>query len=181
MTLPSDNEIKDVIFKKLTSHPDGRGFFREIFRHDEDVFTDGKFAQWSHSKMQKNVVKAWHFHHRQTDWWYIPLGQAEVVLYDNRPESPTYQKKLVFNLGEADSYPNTFEACVRIPPGVLHACQVMSDYAHLFYITSEKYDPQDEGRIAYNSDKIPHKWTSEAITSEKDRVDFMPPHERVIA
>lgn len=181
MTLPNDNEIKDVIFKKLVSFPDGRGFFREIFKHDEDVFTDGKFAQWSHSKMQKDVVKAWHFHHKQTDWWYVPIGQAEVVLYDNREESPTYKKKLVFSLGEEDKYENTHEACVRIPPGVLHACQVMSEDAHLFYITSEKYDPNDEGRIAFDSPAIPHEWSCEPITSERDRVDFMPPHERVIA
>ena len=177
--LPKNNSILGVEFKLLQSHPDGRGFFREIFRNSEDIYKDGNFGQWSHSKMQKDVVKAWHFHHKQTDWWYIPIGQAEVVLYDNRKESPTYKTKLVFRLGESDLYgPDTFEACVRIPPGVLHACQVLSDYAHLFYITSEIYDPNDEGRIAYNSELIPHQWTCEPITSERDQVDFTPPHPR---
>lgn len=181
MTLPNNNDIIGVEFKLLKSFPDGRGFFREIIRHTDPFFNNrDSFGQWSHSKMQKDVVKAWHFHHIQTDWWYIPMGQAEVILYDNREESPTYQKKLVFKLGETDVYgSDTYEACVKIPTGVLHACQVLSETAHLFYITSEIYNPQDEGRIAYNSPQIPHKWTCEnPITSEKDRVDFIPPHPR---
>lgn len=184
MPLPKDNEIQGVIIKSLKSFPDGRGFFREIFRSSEDIFTEGKFSQcrfsqWSHSKMQKNVVKAWHYHHKQTDWWYIPMGQAQVVLYDNREESQTYKTKLAFNLGEADLYADTYEACVRIPPGVLHSCLVLSDTAHLFYITSEIYDPKDEGRIAWNSDQVPHEWPEDAIVAERDTVDFMPEYERM--
>lgn len=179
MNLPDNNEIIGVEIKKLVSHPDGRGFFREIFRHNDSIFDKGQYGQWSHSKMQKDVVKAWHYHHVQTDWWYIPMGQAEIILYDNREESPTYQKKLIIKAGESDVYgEDTHEVCVRIPPGVLHACQVLSETAHLFYITSETYNPEDEGRIAFNSNKVPHTWSCTPITSEKDRVDFIPTNPR---
>ncbi len=175
-------KIFGVEIKDLKSFPDGRGFFREIFRHNESLFTGGQFAQWSHSKMQKDVVKAWHYHHLQTDWWYVPLGQVQVVLYDKREESPTYQTKMVLTVGETDTYgPETKEVCIKIPPGVLHACQVLSPIAHLFYITSEIYNPDDEGRFAYNSPLIPHEWTANAITSEKDRVDFIPINPRKLS
>lgn len=81
---PVDDGIQGVKFKMLKSHYDGRGFFREIVRHNDPTFNEGPFGQWSHSRMQKNVVKAWHYHHQQIDWWYIPIGQVEVVLFDYR-------------------------------------------------------------------------------------------------
>lgn len=179
--LPNDDQINGVIIKELKSFPDGRGFFREIFRNTEDVFTGGEFGQWSHSKMQKNVVKAWHYHHKQTDWWYIPFGKVKVALYDNREESSTYKTYLEFFLGDIEEYPDEVSsACVRIPPGVLHGCQVYSDLAHLFYITSHTYDPNDEGRIVWNSSEIPNSWPEEAIVSERDAVAFEPTATRVL-
>ena len=124
--------------------------------------------------MHKNVVKAWHYHHIQYDWWYIATGQVETVLYDNRPESPTYKTKLVFRMGDSSHGADTHEMCVRIPPGVLHGLKVLSDQANLFYITSETYNPNEEGRIAFNSPLIPHNWGEDAITNERDRRDFVP-------
>ncbi len=180
---PVDNAIKGVHFKLLKSHRDDRGFFREIIRVTDPFFTaaDGEpFGQWSHSRMQKNVVKAWHYHHLQIDWWYIPVGQVQVVLFDNRPESPTYRTKLVFKLGETDKYgEDTYEACVKIPYGVLHGCRVLSDEAHLFYITSKTYNPNDEGRFPFDCPDIPHDWGTDAITCEQDRRRFEPTAERI--
>jgi len=172
--LPNDDSIIGVEFKFLKTFPDARGFFREVLRYNDPIFTKQKFAQWSHSHMRRNVVKAWHYHHRQIDWWYVPLGQIEAVLFDNREESPTYRKKLVFKLGEAKYGKDTYEACVRIPQGVLHGCKVLSAEAHLFYITSETYDPQDEGRIPYDSSTVSHDWGKDALTAENDRKYFTP-------
>ena len=172
-----ESTISGVELKLQKTWPDDRGFFREVFRAEEPIFTDGNFAQWSHSKMQKNVVKAWHFHHKQTDWWYLALGTAEIALYDNREESPTYKEKMVFVLGEESPYEDSY--VVRIPPGVLHGLKVLSEFAHLFYVTSEIYDPEDEGRIPYNSDEIPHEWGNDVITVERDRKLHVPKYERV--
>lgn len=172
---PKDNDIVGVLLKPLKTHGDQRGFFREIVRSNDPFFFQNAFAQWSHSKMQKDVVKAWHYHHVQYDWWYVALGQLQVVLYDYREESPTFKTKLEFKLGDEQSFgPDTLAACVCIPPGVLHGCRVLSSEAHLFYITSQTYDPNEEGRIAYNSDLIPHNWGSGAITVENDRRNFIP-------
>ena len=173
-TLPPKDAILGVEFKVLKSWPDDRGFFREVVRFNDSLFEGGNFGQWSHSRMHKNVVKAWHYHHIQYDWWYIATGQVETVLYDNRPESPTYKTKLVFRMGDSSHGADTHEMCVRIPPGVLHGLKVLSDQANLFYITSETYNPNEEGRIAFNSPLIPHNWGEDAITNERDRRDFVP-------
>lgn len=175
---PVENQILDVEFKFLNSHKDGRGFFREIFRASDPLFAGGEFGQWSHSKMQKDVVKAWHYHHVQTDWWYVPFGQINTVLIDNRPESPTYKTKLSFLMGESDVYgDDTLEVCVRIPPGVLHGCRVLSDLAHLFYITSTTYNPNEEGRFAFDS-LSDHDWGTGAIVAPNDKRDFTPTSKR---
>jgi dTDP-4-dehydrorhamnose 3,5-epimerase len=179
-SLPADNTIVGVQCKLLKSHRDPRGFFREIIRLSDPLFEGGVFGQWSHSKMQRNVVKAWHYHHIQTDWWYLPIGQIQTVLYDNRPESPSYQRKLVFKMGDSVEFgDDTFEVCVRIPPGVLHGCKVLSDFAHLFYITSVTYDPNEEGRFPFNSAFVGHDWGDDALTVENDRREFVPTSTRI--
>lgn len=170
----SELEIDGVVVKELRSHPDERGFFREIIRTTDPLFEGGKFAQWSHSKMSQDVVKAWHYHHIQSDWWYCPVGMIETVLYDNRPESPTYKTKLVLLMGDSSEHSEARELCVRIPPGVLHGCKVLSKSAHLFYVTSEIYNTKDEGRLPYNSEVVGHDWGAYAITSENDRRDIPP-------
>lgn len=189
----AENQIPGVVFKELKTFADERGFFRELVRVNDPFFQrelgaqqsgsdQAGFAQWSHSKMAKNTVKAWHYHHRQLDWWYLPLGLAQVVLVDNRPESPTYRRKISFLLGESELDVRVLSAVVRIPQGVLHGCKVLSETAHLFYITSETYNPADEGRYRYNSPEVGFNWgpEEELITAPNDRVDFIPQFERAV-
>lgn len=183
-----DNNLGAKIFgvevKSLKTHGDERGFFREIIRSTDNCFqhsisSQAVFAQWSHSKMGKDVVKAWHYHHVQTDWWYVPIGQVLTVLYDNRPESPTFRQKLEFKMGETARFgSDTLEVCVRIPPGVLHGLRVLSEDAHLFYITSVTYDPNEEGRIAFNCPEVPHNWGEGAIVVDNDKRNFTPTSQR---
>ncbi len=173
--------IHGVQFKELKSFPDDRGFFREILRFNDPVFESrNSFGQWSHSKMGRNTVKAWHYHHVQIDWWYVAIGVAHVALYDLREESPTYKRKLEFKLGDAELDPEVITATVKIPQGVLHGCKVLSDFAHLFYITSETYNPEDEGRYPFNSEVVPHSWGNEAelIVAPNDRKAFVPKNPR---
>lgn len=49
--------IKGVVIKKLLTHIDDRGFFREIIRVTDEFFVEG-FAQWSYSLMFDGVTKA---------------------------------------------------------------------------------------------------------------------------
>ena len=151
--------IEGVIVKELKTYPDERGFFREIVRVTDDFFVEG-FAQWSHSKMYRDVIKAWHIHQTQVDWWYVPMGALKVALCDMRPQSATYKQIQELLLG--DGYG---EHVLKIPPGVAHGCKVLSAEAHLFYVTSSVYNPKDEGRIAHDDPTIGYDWlTRTAIT-----------------
>jgi dTDP-4-dehydrorhamnose 3,5-epimerase len=169
------NSIAGLTIKILTSYPDDRGFFRELIRQTDPFFNPG-FGQWSHSKMQQNTVKAWHFHHKQVDWWYIGDGVTNCAFYDNRKQSPTYKNLINLKVGDSDLDSEAITAVIRIPQGVLHGLKVLSNTASIFYITSEIYNPEDEGRIPFNSPEIPFCWgeESELIISNKDRVTFIP-------
>lgn len=178
-TLPRDNEIVGVLIKSLKTFGDDRGFFREIIRVTDPFFQNVGFAQWSHSRMVRDTVKAWHYHHIQYDWWYLGIGEVETVLVDNREESPTFGKKLVFRMGDSSLSPATHEVCVCIPPGVLHGCRVLSPEAHLFYITSVTYDPNEEGRFPYNQGPVDHDWGPHPIVVDNDRRHFVPTSTRI--
>lgn len=144
--------IHGVQIKSLTTHSDERGFFREIIRKTDTFFEEG-FGQFSHSMMYPGVAKAWHIHKTQVDWWYVPIGNLKVVLHDLREGSATKGETLEIFLGE--NYP---AQVLKIPPGVAHGCKVIGGVTHLFYITSKTYDPDEEGRIAYDDVDIGYDW-----------------------
>lgn len=147
-------DIDGVVIKKLITYPDQRGFFREVVRVTDDFFDEG-FGQWSHTKSYQGVVKAWHIHQRQVDWWYVASGRVKVALYDTRADSPTHGHLLEILLGD-EMEPSV----LRVPPGVAHGYRVLSAEAHLFYITSRTYDPADEGRLPYDDPVIGYDWVS---------------------
>jgi dTDP-4-dehydrorhamnose 3,5-epimerase len=148
--------IHGVDIKPLISHHDRRGFFRELARNDDPFFQEG-IAQWSQSLMFDQVVKAWHYHHIQTDWFYVPMGIIRVGLADMRKDSPTYKKTMDFLMGDHQT-----PMIVKIPPGVAHGAATVQGPALLFYMTSQVYNPADEIRIPYDTPEINFDWLARA-------------------
>ncbi|RMF61679.1 MAG: hypothetical protein D6743_13210 [Calditrichaeota bacterium] len=146
--------IEGVEIKELQTHQDERGFFREVVRVTDGFFTEG-FGQFSHSLMYAGVAKAWHVHKTQVDWWYVPVGNIKVALHDLREGSPTKGETQVLFMGE-----NYGARVLKIPAGVAHGCRVLGSHAHLFYITSKTYDPEEEGRIPHDDPQIGFDWTA---------------------
>jgi dTDP-4-dehydrorhamnose 3,5-epimerase len=140
--------IDGVVIKELVTHDDERGFFREIIRETDGFFDH--FGQWSHALMHPGTAKAWHLHRKQTDWWYV-IGTIKVALYDTREGSPTRGTLMEFLMGDRRA------SCVKIPPGVAHGCRALV-LSHLLYITSDVYDPEDEGRIPHDDPSIGYDW-----------------------
>ncbi len=51
---------------------------------------------------------------------------------------------------------------ILIPPGVGHGYKVIGEgAAMLVYVTNRLYNPQDEGRIAYNDPSIQYDWETQ--------------------
>jgi dTDP-4-dehydrorhamnose 3,5-epimerase len=146
--------IEGVVSKELQTFQDERGFFREIIRVTDAFFAEG-FGQWSHSLMYDNVIKAWHYHNIQTDWWYVCTGVVRVGLCDLRQNSSTYHKTMDFLMGDYQP-----AQVIKIPPGVAHGCQTVQGPVNLFYFTSHTYNPDDELRLPYNDPQIDFDWSA---------------------
>ena len=164
--------VDGVMVKTFKKWTDQRGFFIEqLKRGDLDderrpFLPDQPFAQMSRSLAYARggnppeLIKAFHWHRRQWDYWDIIQGNARVVLVDLREGSPTEGRVQVLFLGENSP------RMVAIPPLVAHGYQALDlRDVILNYYTTEPYDPADpdEGRIPWNDPRIGFDWTIENI------------------
>jgi dTDP-4-dehydrorhamnose 3,5-epimerase len=147
--------INGVQIARLQQHNDGRGYFIENIRVT-DPFFDG-FGQWSESFMYQGVIKAWHLHNKQIDYWRVSYGVVRAVLYDIRKNSTTFERIDEYIMG------NNAPFILKIPPGVAHGLKVLQGPAILSYITSHTYNPDDELRIPYDDEGIGYDWHGEVI------------------
>jgi len=146
--------IEGVEIKKLVTFCDDRGFFREVLRDDDGLLT--KFGQTSFTKTNPGVIKAFHWHKKQDDVWYVADGMAKVVLYDVRENSKTKGETDAIVCGEDNP------VLIKIPIGVAHGYQVLGNKpVMLFYHTTESYDPKnpDEERIDFDDPQIGFDWS----------------------
>jgi dTDP-4-dehydrorhamnose 3,5-epimerase len=145
--------IDGVSVKKLAVHPDERGRLFEILRSDDDIFK--KFGQVYVTTASPGIIKAWHYHKKQTDYFCCILGTARLVLYDPRASSPTLGLINEFIVG-----PENLELVV-IPPDIYHGFQCISqNEAVMINIPTLPYNPQnpDEYRLDYDVPEVPYKW-----------------------
>ena len=155
--------IEGVVIKKLIVRndiPDAHqpgvvpGFLMEILRDDDKLLR--RFGQTTMTVAHEGVIKAFHWHRRQDDLWFVATGKARVVLHDNRKKSKTFGKTQTLTAG-ANDY-----KLILIPRGVVHGYQVLSpEPVMLFYHTTESYKPAapDEQRILFDDPKIGFDWS----------------------
>lgn len=150
------DSIDGVVVKKLTKYADERGYFMEILRSDDNLLS--KFGQSAVSFTYPGVIKAFHWHKKQDDFFFVASGEAMVVLYDRRVESVTYGKTQVIFAGENEP------VLIFIPKGVAHGYKVLGDKPLLmFYHMTESYNSKqpDEQRIDYDDENIGFDWGKE--------------------
>jgi dTDP-4-dehydrorhamnose 3,5-epimerase len=154
--------IEGVMIKELKRLPDERGFFEEIIRVTDPFFSEG-FGQLSQSFMHTGVVKAWHVHTNQIDWWFVVTGTIKAVLFDLRRNSKTNQELNEFVLGTGGR-----NIILKIPAGVAHGLKVLVGPSDLIYVTSSVYNPKEEGRIPYDDPSIGYDWVQGMAITNKN-------------
>jgi len=145
--------ILGVRTKALKLIPDERGFLMEILREDDPIFE--RFGQAYLTVAYPGIVKGWHYHKRQQDYFTVLKGMAKVVLYDDRETSPTRGEVNEFFLGERNP------TLVVIPPLVIHGLKGIGvEPAYLLNIPTHKYEysEPDEFRIDPHDNDIPYDW-----------------------
>lgn len=145
--------INDVETRVVKVIPDERGRLGEILRSDSDLFK--KFGQVYFTSAYPGVVKAWHYHKIQTDYFFCVKGMTKLVLYDSRENSSTKGLINEFFIGEHNPL------LVVIPPMVYHGFKTISaEEALMINVPTETYNYKnpDEYRLDPHSDKIPYDW-----------------------
>jgi dTDP-4-dehydrorhamnose 3,5-epimerase len=146
--------IDGVQARRAKVMPDERGRLGEIFRADDPWFE--KFGQVYFTTTYPGVVKAWHYHKKQTDNFYVIKGTVKIALYDQRKDSPTCGTVNQLYLSEH------CPGLLRIPPGVLHGWMAVGKKeAYIVNIASEPYNYKqpDEFRTHPHENDIPYDWT----------------------
>jgi dTDP-4-dehydrorhamnose 3,5-epimerase len=146
--------IEGVKIEDLRVIPDDRGYLMEMFRSDSPDFQ--KFGQVYMTVVYPGVVKAWHYHKRQTDNFVCVAGMAKVALHDAREGSPTQGETMTVVLGWQR------QRRLTIPAGVYHGfTAVGDDPASIVNIPTELYDYQhpDEHRRPWDDPEIGYDWS----------------------
>ncbi len=157
-TPDSADRIDGVEIRPYDLWPDDRGYFLEVIRLRQGLAADFpvETTQVSAALSYPGTIKAFHFHKHQTDLWVPAQGMFQIALVDLRPGSRTFGVKNTLYAGALKPWQ------VRIPPGVGHGYKVIGEgAAMLVYVTDRLYNPQDEGRIAYNDASIAYDWETQ--------------------
>ena len=145
--------IEGVKIKQLQRHADERGCLTEILRRDDEIFAE--FGQVYATVNYPQVVRAWHYHKKQDDFFAVVKGMVKAVLYDAREGSPTKGEVNEFFIGEQNMI------LLRIPVGVYHGYKTVGDEtAILLNLPTRTYDPSDpdEYRLPWDSPEVPYDW-----------------------
>ena len=145
--------IEGVRIVRLKKVVNARGHLTEVQRNDDEHFVG--FGQAYVTCTLPGVTKAWYRHHQQIDQIALVSGAATVVLFDDRPDSPSAGRTVECAL--SDESP----ALVQIPPGVWHGFQARGPaplyLLHLNSIPQNVGNP-DEDRLPQDSTAIPYVW-----------------------
>ncbi len=153
---PTSNDlVAGVEVRPFAVWPDDRGYFLEVARFEQGLVSAFPSAstQVSAAVNYPGIIKAFHFHKSQTDYWVPVAGLLQVALVDLRQGSRTFALKNTLYIGALRPWQ------LLIPPGVAHGYKVIGEQPSvLVYVTDHLYDPSDEGRIPYNDTGIAYDW-----------------------
>lgn len=132
-------EAREPIFVPASIYADDRGW--SIMNQMQGVLAPE--GQINFSVMYPGVIKAWHRHRLQTDFWMVLTGHLKVGVYREEDET-------AWLLVTGEKRPGV----VVIPPPLWHGAATVGDTsAGLLYYVTHAYNPQtpDEDRRAFDS------------------------------
>ena len=165
----SKSEIIDgVKIVALKSHKDKRGTLTEVFREEWFPEVDWRNTQINSDILENGVLKGFHYHLKQTDYWHVILGKILVGLYDLRQCSPTFGKKVRLEMAGRIGVDGIG---LKIPKGVAHGFLTLGEDVVFMYVTSEAYNPDnpDEHGLLWKDPDINLDWkTKNPLLSKRD-------------
>lgn len=151
-----------------TVHHDARGFFCEVYRHDQLAAggIDVAFVQDNHSRSSRGVLRGMHLQIGRGIAKLVRCARGEIldVIVDVRRDSATYGRWEAFTLDDRDHHQ------LFVPVGFAHGFCALSDLADVVYSQSGYYAPELERTIAHDDPELAIEWPAgiELIVSDRD-------------
>ena len=161
-TITASEAIAGAYLVTPEIHGDQRGLFIETYRRS--WFPQGReMLQGNRANRQAGALVGLHYHLHQSDYWYVPFGNARVVLHDLREGGPTDGNTWCLDLSGEN------HLGVYIPPGVAHGFAALTDMV-ITYLVDGYYNPADELGVAWDDPAIRADWKiQDPILSQRDR------------
>ena len=143
--------IQGVQVIPLKRIPDERGTILHMLRSTDPHFQ--QFGEIYFSTVYKGVIKGWHWHREMTLNYACIFGRVKLVMYDERPNSPTLGELMEIFLG-TDNH-----SLVIIPPEVWNGFKGMSNpFAIIANCCTHAHDPSRSKRLDPLKNHIPYDW-----------------------
>ncbi len=140
--------VQVIPLKKIC---DERGMIMHMLKKTDPHFE--QFGEIYFATAYPGVVKGWHEHTRQVQMYACIVGMIKLVLYDNRPKSPTIRQLAELFIGE-DNY-----QLVRIPTGVINGWKnIGTDTAILANCSSLPHEQDEMLRYDPHGETVPYRW-----------------------
>lgn len=148
--------IPDVFSLQPQVFEDERGFFFESYQAEKfaRAGVSANFVQDNYSGSKQGVLRGLHYQIQQPQGKLIRVISGEIfdVVVDLRRKSPTFSQWA----GEYLSSTNRLQ--LWVPPGFAHGFYVVSEWAEVFYKTTDYYAPQFERTLLWNDSSIGIEW-----------------------
>lgn len=165
-------EIPDLLIIEPTVFGDERGFFFESY--NQKVFEkltglSAHFVQDNHSRSAQQVLRGLHYQIRQPQSKLVRVLTGEVfdVAVDIRKSSPTFGQWVGTILSAENKH------MLWVPVGFAHGFFVLSEFAEVFYKTTDYWAPEHERAILWNDPALAIDWPLKEtipVLSKKDQL-----------
>jgi dTDP-4-dehydrorhamnose 3,5-epimerase len=149
--------IDGVIIRPAITHVDERGTLCELYSPVWDVNPDPMVYSYLFT-VAPGAVKGWGVHYKRTDRVVQLTGRVKCVMYDDRPESPTYRMINEINTSAYERH------LMIIPPHVWHVhWNFGTEEAMFISYPTQPYNHADPDiyRLPVNNDYIPYRFDFE--------------------
>jgi dTDP-4-dehydrorhamnose 3,5-epimerase len=144
--------IEGVGIRPLLQIPDERGKVMRMLRTSDPDFQE--FGEVYFSVVFPGAIKGWHLHRRMIINYAVPFGRVKLVLFDDRPSSPTRGQLQEIFLG-----PDAYQL-VTVPPFVWNGFKGYgTTEAIVCNCASIVHDPDEIERLDPFTDRIPYDWS----------------------
>lgn len=148
--------LDGVQIRSLTTHVDERGSVTELYDPRWGFTPDPLVFCYTFS-IRPQIVKGWSLHKRHQDRYAILQGEMDLVLFDSRAESSTFNEVCVIRMSE-------YHRClVNIPEYVWHADYNVGnkDVVALNFPTIQyDHSAPDKWRLPIDTPLIPYRFPS---------------------